>query len=95
MECPLSPPAVDPGVTISEPDFLDYDTVELYDEDFHDITTLLKLSDTARDKLTFTVAKLHRRERERDRLLMIIRAVICPILKGNPRLSQLLFLPFN
>ena len=34
------------------------DLVEFHDEDFRDITTILKLSDTTKDKLTFTVSYL-------------------------------------
>ena len=36
--------------------YLDVDLVEFHDEDFRDITTILKLSDTTKDKLTFTVS---------------------------------------
>ena len=39
-------------------DYLDVDLVEFHDEDFRDITTILKLSDTMKDKLTFTVSWL-------------------------------------
>ncbi len=38
--------------------YLDVDLVEFHDEDFRDITTILKLSDTTKDKLTFTVSYL-------------------------------------
>ena len=36
--------------------YLDIDLVEFHDEDFRDITTILKLGDTTKDKLTFTVS---------------------------------------
>lgn len=38
--------------------YLDVDLVEFHDKDFRDITTILKLSDTTKDKLTFTVSCL-------------------------------------
>ena len=38
--------------------YLDIDLVEFHDEDFRDITTILKLSDTTKDKLTFSVSCL-------------------------------------
>ena len=37
---------------------MDVDLVEFHDEDFRDITAILKLSDTMKDKLTFTVSWL-------------------------------------
>ena len=39
-----------------EGDYFDVDLVEFHDEDFRDIATILKLSDTMKDKLTFTVS---------------------------------------
>ena len=36
-------------------DYLDVDMVNLYEEDFHTIGQIRKLSNTAMDKLTFTV----------------------------------------
>ena len=38
-----------------ESDFLDYDSVELLDEDFNDIVVINRLSDSAADKIIFTV----------------------------------------
>ena len=38
-----------------ESDFLDYDLVELLDEDFNDIVAINSLSDSAADKIIFTV----------------------------------------
>ena len=38
--------------------YLDVDLIEFHDEDFRDIATILKLSDTTKDKLTFTVSYL-------------------------------------
>ena len=39
-----------------EGDYLDIDLFEYHIEDFRDITTILKLSDTTKDKLTFSVS---------------------------------------
>ena len=41
-----------------ECDYLDLDLVELHVEDFKDITAILELSDTMKDKLTFSVSNL-------------------------------------
>ena len=38
-----------------ESDFLDYDSVELLDEDFNDIVVINRLSDSAADKIIFTI----------------------------------------
>ena len=38
-----------------ETDFVDVDLVVFHDEELHDIATVLKLSDTAKDKVIFTV----------------------------------------
>ena len=39
-------------------DYLDVDMVNLYEEDFHTIGQIRKLSNTAMDKLTFTVRNI-------------------------------------
>ena len=36
-------------------DFLDVDLVEFHQDEFQDIATILKVSDTSKDKLTFMV----------------------------------------
>ena len=38
-----------------ESDFLDYDSVELLDKDFNDIVVINRLSDSAADKIFFTI----------------------------------------
>jgi len=38
-----------------ETDYIDLDLVEFHDEELRDIASILELSDTTKDKVTFTV----------------------------------------
>ena len=64
---PLLPPSSPPPLlsssslpfpALEETDYLDLDLVEFHDEELRDIATILKLSDTTKDKLMFTVRLL-------------------------------------
>lgn len=47
---PISLPPVS-----EETDYIDLDLVEFHDEELRDIASILELSDTTKDKVTFTV----------------------------------------
>jgi len=52
--CVLFFPVSLPPVS-EETDYIDLDLVEFHDEELRDIASILELSDTTKDKVTFTV----------------------------------------
>lgn len=52
--CVLFLPVSLPPVS-EETDYIDLDLVEFHDEELRDIASILELSDTTKDKVTFTV----------------------------------------